>query len=135
MCLSRKVEMIADQLTISRAHKQTLKLPSTSTVPSTPQSSRGGGGAGDKSELSPSTTPHSTTPTRTLSKRLREQISKSKLRVRGPGGERGKLLSHEHSHDQDDSALLPGGDAMLEVLTRLQCYQESLATQLEVGVV
>ena len=133
MCLSG---MIADLLTISHAHKQTLKLPSTSTVPSTPQSSRGGGGgAGDKSELSPSTTPHSTTPTRTLSKRLREQISKSKLRVRGPGGERGKLLSHEHSHDQDDSALLPGGDAMLEVLTRLQCYQESLATQLEVGVV
>ena len=89
----------------------------------------------DKGDASPSTTPQSTTPTRTLSKRLRDQISKSKLRVKGPSAERGKLSPHDHSHDQDDSAQLPGGDAMLEVLTRLQCYQESLAVQLEVGVV
>ena len=34
---------------------------------------------------------------------------------------------------EDGSSALPGGEAMLEVLTRLQKYQDALCTQLEVS--
>ena len=37
------------------------------------------------------------------------------------------------SQDLEDGAVLPGGETMLEILTRLQRYQESLTSQLEVG--
>ena len=46
----------------------------------------------------------------------------------------GEKKSRDQPQELEDPAQqLPGGDAMLEVLTRLQCYQESLVMQLEVS--
>ena len=102
---------------------QTVKVSSTS-APATPVSRPAV--TPEKPDNTPSgLAPVAVTPTRSFSKRL-----KSKLKGR---------KSREHSHeltpegDDADAATMPGGDAMLEVLTRVQCYQDSLIMQLEVS--
>ena len=85
-----------------------------------------------------------TTPThsasRSLSKRLQSLSLKPKHRSHKsasptPSNEEHQK-SHDGSHDQsrDLETELPGGDAMLEVLMRLQCYQECLVAHLQVSI-
>ncbi len=74
------------------------------------------------------------TPTRSLSKRLQSfTFSSRRQRSKVLLGE-GKKTLDQAQEQEDPASQLPGGDAMLEVLTRLQCYQESLVMQLEVRV-
>lgn len=91
------------------------------------------------------TSPKLTTPTKALSKRLHNfSISKIYHHKHGAHGRDDGSAgatptrkgvedkgSHDQSHDLDREGF-PGGDAMLEVLTRLQCYQDGLQSQLDV---
>ena len=96
-----------------------------------------------------SSSPKMTTPTRALTKRLSHSISKmyhhhgnkpvggrsdaasNSTLVRSSAGGSTDKVSHDQSQDLEREGF-PGGDAMLEVLTRLQSYQDSLQMQLDV---
>ena len=76
-----------------------------------------------------SSTPTLTTPTRSHSKR--KQLSS--FIARGRRSKSGKAAHHGNmSHEEGFDSELPGGDAMLVVLSRLQWYHENLVSQLEV---
>lgn len=73
-------------------------------------------------ELPPdSPPPQVTTPTRTLSKRLQSLSTRLKPPVKGA----------KVKEEQD--GVFPGGDAMREVFSRLQCYQENMEMQIDVS--
>lgn len=114
----------------------------TSSPVTTPSRSVHNGATNDLSlTSSPTTSSHNR-----LSKRF-QALSFSKLKhvksegTSGPGGGVGSVSSIRSATDSSspphsvdlEREEFPGGDAMLEVLTRLQSYQESMQVQLEVS--
>ena len=104
---------------------QTVKKPAPTSPAPPPSSVAPSSTPTEKPDYAPSNLapPTVQSPTRSFSKRI-----KSKLK-----GRRSREQSHEPTPERDDVATMPGGEAMLEVLTRLQCYQDSLVMQLEVS--
>lgn len=66
---------------------------------------------------------HSITPTKTISKRTYSRMRHSSNKP---------VQKSDTSKAEQDQTSLPGGDAMLEVLRRLQIFQDSLYMQLQV---
>lgn len=131
--LHREVELRTSQ-TFGASLQETVKIQTSGPLPPSPVRSR------DPTLTTPT---GQTTPThsasRSLSKRLQSLSLKPKHRSHKsasptPSNEEHQK-SHDGSHDQsrDLETELPGGDAMLEVLMRLQCYQECLVAHLQVN--